>query len=235
MITAKQLPAKTGSLILLLLILAVSFSACKKEYYNDSGLQQGRFAGSSFEYLQSKPYFFDTLVTIVKLAGLESVLRDSTVTFFAPGDYSVKKTMDVINTERYQNFQDSLTLTEVPAEIWRKYLSRYIFRDKYMLKDVPRFLYAELDLYPGMNIESWEGYVMNMGVQFSDYNGTRDVGPRTLMLMDVGTLEHPANIVSIVASSDMQTNNGVVHVLNTDHVLGFDSQAFAALVKEYLK
>lgn len=235
MITAKLSPGKTGRLALLLLILAVSFSACKKEYYNDSGLQQGTFAGSSFEYLQSKPYYFDTIVTILQLSGLESVIRDSAVTFFAPTDYAVQKAMNVINSDRYANFQDSLKLTEVPAEVWKKFLSRYIFRDKYMLKDVPRFQFSQQELYPGMNLESWQGYVMNLGVVFSDYNGTRDVGPRTLVLTDVGNLAKPANIISTVASSDMQTRNGIVHVLTSNHVLGFDNGAFAAVVKEYLK
>lgn len=235
MITAKLSPGRTGCIALLLLILAVSFSACKKDYYNDSGLQQGKFAGSSFEYLQSKPYYFDTVVTIVQLAGLESVIRDSAVTFFAPTDYAVMQAMNVINFDRYQNFQDSLKLTEVPAAVWKKFLSRYIFRDKYLLKDVPRFQFSQQELYPGMNLESWQGYVMNLGVVFSDYNGTRDVGPRTLVLTDIGSLEKPTNIVATVASSDMQTRNGVVHVLNASHILGFDSFAFANLVKEYLK
>ncbi|SEW36676.1 fasciclin domain-containing protein [Chitinophaga arvensicola] len=232
---AQLLRGKTGILGLLVLLAAVSFSACKKDYYHDSGLQSGKYAGSSFEYLQSKPYFFDSIATIVQLAGLEKVLRDSSVTFFAPTDHTVKQVMDDINRSRYENFQDSVTLADVPGEVWQKYLSRYIFRDKYMLKDVPRFLYSQQDLYPGMNLESWQGYVMKLGVLFSDYNGTRDVGPRKLLLIDVGSLETPNNIVGNVASSDMQTRNGIVHVLDDEHSFGFDSRSFSRLVEEYLK
>ena len=235
MISNKILPGKKGGAALLLLMLVTVFSACKKDYYNDSGLQQGHYAGSSFEYLQSKPYFFDTLVTVIQLAGLENVLRDSAVTFFAPTDFSVQKVMNIINGSRHEAFKDSLKLSEVPGDVWKRYLSRYIFRDKYMLKDVPRFMLSQLDLYPGMNMESWQGYVMNLGVIFSDYNGTRDVGPRQLILMDVGSLEHPNNIIALVASSDMQTANGVVHVLNSDHTLGFNANDFVRLVNEYLK
>lgn len=235
MMTATQSLKRTGWLMGLLLLLAAGFSACKKDYYKDSGLQQGKFAGSSFEYLQTKPYYFDTLVTIVQLAGLESVLRDSSVTFFAPTDYSVKVAMNIINAERYNQFQDSLKLQEVPGEVWRKFLSRYIFRDKYMLKDVPRYDPDQRELYPGMNMESWQGYVMNLGVMFSDYNGTHDVGPRSLLLRDIGDLGNPQNVSAQIASSDMQTRNGIVHVLNSDHILGFNPFAFASLVKEYLK
>ena len=169
------------------------------------------------------------------LVWLENVLRDSAVTFFAPTDFSVQKVMNIINGSRHEAFKDSLKLAEVPADVWKRYLSRYIFRDKYMLKDVPRFMLSQLDLYPGMNMESWQGYVMNLGVIFSDYNGTRDVGPRQLILMDVGSLEHPNNIIALVASSDMQTANGVVHVLNSDHTLGFNANDFVRLVNEYLK
>lgn len=218
-----------------LLVLAVYCGACKKDYYQDSGLQIGKYEGSSLAYLQSKPYFFDTLVTVIKLAGLERVLQDSAVTFFAPTDYSVKKAMNIVHAQRYSQFKDSLKLEQVPPEVWRRFLSRYIFRDKYMLKDIPRLAFEQKELYPGMNLESWQGYIMCLGVNFSDYNGTRDVGPRTLVLGDMGDLGNPRFLFGTVASSDMRTNNGVVHVMNADHAFGFSSFDFANMVDEYLK
>ncbi|CAL1519832.1 fasciclin domain-containing protein [Chitinophaga sp. MM2321] len=222
-------------LLLLLLALAVWLTACKKDYYNDTGLQKGVFPGSSYEFLQSQPYFFDTVATVIQLAGLENVLRDSTITFFAPTDYSVQMAMAIVNSDRHANFKDSLQLADIPSEVWRKYLSRYIFRDKFMLKDIPRFMSSQPEVYPGMNMESWQGYIMNLGVLFSDYNGTRDVGPRQVMIADMGSLDNPVYNISLVATSDLQTKNGVIHVLDANHQLGFNPFDFAATVREYLQ
>lgn len=213
----------------------IGTAACKKDYYVDSGLQRGVYDGDTYEWLATNPFYFDTLVTVIKLAGLENVIRDSSVTFFAPTDLAIKRAMNDVHGWRYAAFKDSLRLDEVPAEVWRKYLSRYIFRDKYKLKDISRLAPDLPDLYPGMNMESWQGYIMNIGVIFSDYNGTKDVGPRKVVISDIRSLERPSYFVSYAATSDMQTRNAIVHVLNSEHYFGFDGNNFINTIKEYIQ
>jgi uncharacterized surface protein with fasciclin (FAS1) repeats len=218
-----------------LLLIAVVLLSCKKEYYRDSGLQKGVYPISSYEFLQTQPFFFDTLVQVIRLAGLENELRDSTVTFYAPTDHAIQKAMNFIHAIRYDDFKDTLRLDEVPGEVWRKYLSRYIIHDKYMLKDILRYDPLQKKLYGGMNIESLDGYIMHQGVVFSDYNGTKDVGPRTLKFSMIGDLSQPFWWESTVATSDLQTKNGIVHVLDDNHFFGFQSGDFVTTVLEYIK
>lgn len=218
-----------------LLLIALVLLSCQKDYYRDSGLQKGVYTISSYEFLQTQPFFFDTLVQVIKLAGLESELRDSTNTFYAPTDHAIQKAMNVIHAVRYNDFKDTLRLEEVPGEVWRKYLSRYIIRDKYMLKDITRYDPLQRKLYGGMNIESLDGYIMHQGVIFSDYSGTKDVGPRKLVFTSIGDLASPFYMESQVATSDLQTKNGIVHVLDDNHVWGFNASDFAETVQEYIK
>ena len=227
-------PNKILHHVLAILLLAGTFTACKKDYYKDSGLQKGVYSESALAFLQERPFFFDSLVTVIHLAGMDSVLEDSTITFFAPTNQAIAKAMNQINSERYSNFQDSLRLQDIPQEIWRKFLSHYIFREKYMLKDIARGDPSQLNVYPGMNLESWDGYIMNLGVVFSDYNGTKDVGPRQVTITDIGDLANPNNITSNVATSDLQTKNGIIHVLDDNHEFGFSVINFASVVSQYI-
>lgn len=216
-------------------VFTLSLASCSKDYYQDSGLQSGVYKGTSFEFLNEKPFFFDTLVNVIELAEMKPVISDSTVTFFAPTNNAIRKAMNALNANRYNDFKDSLKLSDVPAEVWRKFLSRYIIREKFMLKDIPRRDLSQPSVYPGMNIESFDGYIMNLGVEFSDYNGTKDVGPRKVMFSSVGELGAPDNITTGVATSDIQTSNGIIHILNEDHVFAFDVSSFVKTVEDYIE
>lgn len=216
-------------------MLAGLFSACQKDYYEDSGLQKGVFAESCLQFLEQDPFLFDSLTQVIHLAGMDGIFEDSSITFFAPTDHSIAKALNELNSERYDKFKDSLQLAEVPGEVWRKFLSRYIFRSHYMLKDIPRRDASELNVYPGMNIQSWDGYIMNLGVSFSSYSGTEDVGPRQVTITDIGDLADPANITAGVGTSDLQTKNGVIHVLNDSHSFAFSVSNFATVVHEYIQ
>lgn len=222
-------------LIGMVILLFGLLSACRKNYYEDSGVQKGIFSQSSLAFLEKQPFFFDSLVTIIHLAGMDAIYTDSTITFFAPTDHAIAKAMDMLNGERYGLFEDSLRLQDIPGEVWKKFLTRYTFKGKYMLKDVPRLDPVQMNVYPGMNLESWGGYIMNLGVKFTDYNETKDVGPRQLTITDIGDLAKPVNISSAVATSDLQTNNGIIHVLENEHEFGFSVLNFVNMVDLYIK
>ena len=228
-------PNKNLTYFLAILFFAATFAACKKDYYEDSGLQKGIYSESSLAFLQQRSFFFDSLVTVIQLAGMDPVLEDSSITFFAPTNHAIAKAMNQINKERNSNFKDSLRLQDIPQEIWRKFISHYTFREKYMLKDIARRDPSQLNVYSGMNLESWDGYIMNLGVVFSNYSSTKDVGPRKVTITDIGDLAKPNNVTSSIATSDLQTKNGIIHVLDDNHEFGFSVLKFAALVNQYIQ
>lgn len=218
--------------LLALLLLA----ACKKDdYFKDGGLQNGKLNVNTYEFLQSNPVYFDTVVAIVEAAGMKDMLSKENVTFFAPHNFSILKAMNMLNAVRYGLNQDSLHIADIPAEIWQQYLLRYTFRDRYLLKDIARRDSRMLQVYPGQYLESAGGYIMNLGVQFSDYSGTKDVGPRMVQITDVGDFANPVNITNNVGTSDIQTTNGVVHMLDGNHGFGFNMMAFVTTVQDYFQ
>ncbi len=208
------------SLILLL------FVSCKKdEYYFDGGKSNPDFKGTMLQYLQSKPVQFDTIVDIIKIAGLEKEFQEEELTFFAPSDLSVRSILKTTNNELYQTGKDTLkVLTDVQPQIWRKYLMMYMFKGANRLKD-----YYQLDInlkpvYPGQNYYSYSNVIFNIGVIFDDINGIKYAGYRHLTIGYITDLNRPADnwITADISSSDIKPTNGVVHTLNTNHTFGFD-------------
>ncbi|WP_300596160.1 hypothetical protein [Niabella sp.] len=206
---------KKNPLIVYLCVLLALAACNKKEYFKDTGLQSGVFKEDIYEFLQQRPFLFDSLVQVIDRAGMKSVLQNESVTFFAPPDRSLMLLMNAVNGNRYAQGKDSLRISDIPGDIWRKYLARYIFKGRYMMNDISRVDFARAALYPGQNIESYDGYIMNMGVVYGAYSGTQDVGPRTIWLSAIGDnlTDLAKALTEPVATSNLQPKNGVMHAL----------------------
>ncbi|WP_316794133.1 fasciclin domain-containing protein [Pedobacter frigoris] len=226
---------KNQWLLMLSIITCIVASSCKKEYFNGGSVQNGVFKVSSYEFLKTNPLYFDTVMLVIDKAGMKDVLDKENVTFFIPTDHAIKKTMDALNQVRYFQSKDSVFIKDIPQFIWKKFLSQYIIKDKYLLKDIARYDIAQPNVFPGQFMASYDGYVMNLGVQFSDYQGTKDVGPRMLIFRNIGDMGNPLGITASVATSDIQTTNGAIHVLNDTHVFAFSNQLFINAVQEYFQ
>lgn len=216
---------------LLLVIALTGFSSCKKDnYYLDSGLANPYFDGTVVDYLNAKPFYFDSVAAIVKLAGMEDIFTSDTVTFFAPTDYSIQNLIKATNSSLYSGGFDTIrTLQDVPPEIWRKYLSIYLFHGANQLKDYPQIDYSLLINFPGQTYYSWDNQPMNIGVIYNSDNGVKYVGYRQLSISYIPDAAAPtANwSTSLVASCNILTKNGVVHVLSANHaVFGFGAGKF---------
>ncbi|MCH5598274.1 hypothetical protein [Niabella ginsengisoli] len=64
------------------LLIAMVISSCnKQEYYRDTGLQSGVLKENAYEFLQERPFLFDSLVQVIDLAGMKDILQNEEVTF----------------------------------------------------------------------------------------------------------------------------------------------------------
>jgi len=208
----------------ILLITLVS-SCAKDDYYIDGGKANPVYNGTVLQYLQSNDKF-DTIAQIVKLAGLEDVFNKEDITFFAPTDEVVRRTIGLVNTslpnlgnrlnqDLYNQNKDTIkVLSDVPTEIWRKYLLKYVFKGKFKLKDYPQLDFNLRALFPGGYYYGYNSDLANIGVVFNSANGVKYTGYRQL---SISTLPDPSNPQQLntaaVATSDIQPTNGVVHVL----------------------
>jgi len=216
--------------------IAMIFNACKKDYYVDGGLAEAKYDGSIYDYLSSKPYLFDSVVQIIDLAGLKDVLSSDTVTFFCPTDQAIGDAMDALNDYRYGVVEDSVHIEDVSAEVWKKFLSMYILKGKYTAATFPRVDPDNIFSYPGINYVMLNGYVLNIGLIYNDYGGAEAVGARILNVTDI--TYNPSNYKEDpriqVMTSDIQPNNGVLHVLRNKHVFGFRGGEFTRVAEQYL-
>lgn len=241
----KRIQKNGGHYLLVLLLMAAAvLSSCQKskDYYLDSGQANPFFRGTVMDYLDSKPFYFDSTTLVIKLAGLDSVLSHDSVTFFAPMDRSIGRLVEATNAVLFSLQYDTIrTLQDVPGNIWRKYLTRYMFHGANQLKDYPQIDYDLLVNYPGQGYLSWDGTPMNIGVVYYNDNGVKYVGYRQLSIAYIPDLSDPLNnwLINYVASCNILTDNGVVHVLsdgnpqmgnqspnNANPFFGFDIDGF---------
>lgn len=198
-------------------------SACSKDdYYMDGGLADPVFEGSVLAYLDSKPYEFDSVAQVIRLAGLEETFNNDEFTFFAPRDENIKALIgnirigNSVNNQLYYLGRDTIqTLADVDSLIWRKYLLRYMFRGKNKLMDYPQIDFEGLAAFPGQNYYAYNNTVSKIGVVYNDAGGVKYMGYRQLYIAYIPNLSEPDSYSTVpIASSDIQPYNGVVHVLD---------------------
>ncbi|MGX5818880.1 fasciclin domain-containing protein [Chitinophaga lutea] len=208
---------------LALLCLVLLTQSCKKEYYVDGGVANPNYNGTIYDYLTEKTMYFDTLRRVVEHAGLKDMLNSDTVTFFAPSDEVLRQVLNDVNGRRFAAREDSVEFEDIDASVWREYLGRYIIKGKRLAGSFPRVSTSNINAFPGINYIMLDGYILNIGLEYTNYNGVEAVGPRVLYLIDVAA--DPTNYDNVpkvrVVSSDIQPKNGVVHVLSYSHIFGF--------------
>lgn len=219
---------KTARYSFILLLMTLLFACKKDQYYVDGGVSDPNFNGNMLQYLQAKTFYFDTLATVIKIAGLEQTFQQDDMTFFAPTDHAIKRILISTNKLLYQSGKDTiLQLTEVSPEIWRKFLMRYMFKGSNRLKDFPQLDINLLNLYPGQDYYSYNNTILNIGVIYDDVNGIKYGGYRHLAISYIQNLNNPllysSWIRNDIASSDIKPTNGVVHTLNDYATFGFNT------------
>ncbi|MGJ7033556.1 fasciclin domain-containing protein [Niabella hirudinis] len=243
-----QTHKKMKQLLILPVLIMIIFSACKKNsYYEDTGINDPRFNGTIMDYIKSDTLYFDTLVRVVKYAGLEESLSKDPLTFFAPPDPCFKKILDAVSEYQLRVGADSVTRFEqIKPEVWKQFLQMYLFPGNRGLKDYTQVDTLALDTYKGALFESVSNAPMNIGVIFNDaISGNPNSaggstvlkyqGYRQLMLSYVPDQARPYSfwINAVVSASDVAPTNGRVHRLRyMTHTFGFDPFSFIQAARE---
>ena len=216
---------------------AMIFAACKKKaYYFDSGTHNAKYEGTILEYIKEKPLYFDTLATVIELAEMEDVFQNENVTFFAPTSSSITKSYRALNEHFRVSGKDTVQMDQIKPIVWRETLSLYILKGSYVSKDFPQLDTMAFLSFPGQGFVSYGGRPMNVGVIYNDAGSIQYAGYRQLFYSFIPDFSTPKdNLIHIpVASSDIQPENGVIHVLNQKkHNFGFETARFIDLVNSY--
>ena len=205
-------------------------SSCTKEYYFDSGVHDAKFKGTTLDYLKSKPEYFDTLVRVIELAGMNDVFTNKEITFFAPPNGSISKSVKSLNRYLLRDGKDTVSdLKQIKKDVWQEMLSYYVFDGKYSLKDIPQLDTVDIEAYGGQSYESIGGKPMVLGVIYNNAGGVKYAGYRQLWISYIMDYSKPktARVNIPVSSSNIEPNNAFVHVLAFRyHTFGFSTDNF---------
>ncbi|GAA4181325.1 MULTISPECIES: fasciclin domain-containing protein [Sphingobacterium] len=223
-----------------LLALILSGFSCSKNYYDDSGIHQAKYDGNMLQYLQSKGKdersLFDTLLTVINLAGLENTIANEQITFFAPTDPSIGRAIRILNKTLFEAGQDTVTaLNEIDPRVWKKMLQGYMIKGNLGIVDFPQVDTMALNAFSGRLYQTLDDdLIVNIGTVFHDLKNDgvtiKYQGPRQLLFSYIPDMSRPKSFWKngYVATSNIEPTNGRLHVLRyIDHQFGFSFNNYA--------
>ena len=214
-------------LILLIFITSISLSSCVKNGYIDTGLVDGRHDGTIWEYLnmdnELNNYNWDSTVLVIEKAGLVDYFNDpnANITFFAPTSLSIMRYMyEDINPNYYVFEPRYEKIEQIPANICRELLMKYVIKGKYKVQDFKKGEPVQGRYYgkEGEFLTTEGGNEIWTCKWTKNYfkNGIELVDGETILLMSSKEYQYEITI----NSSDIEPNNGIVHSLTYGHVFG---------------
>lgn len=217
--------------LLIVVISAIFWVSCTdNSYLVDGGKSEAKFEGNIYEYLKSKPIHFDSLTKVIELADMQETFKKDTLTFFAPSNPCIIKTVAALNADLLSRGKPIVkNLNQIDPKVWKDFISLYMIKGKYLLKDIPQLDTLQLDIYRGQGYISYQGKAMNAGVVYFDAGGVKYAGYRQLYYSYINEFStQSGSMINVpVASSDIQPNNGTVHVLRyINHNFGFRTRDF---------
>ena len=198
-----------------IMVMVLCFCSCTKYNYINGGTANGIHDCTMWEYFHTNSYDWDSTVVMIEHAGLKS-LFDGTgeykqITFFGLTSNSILRYMLENNYER---------VTDIPVGKCQDIIQKLVAPKRIMLNDVPR----GNRIQSGGGIESafveYDGLVFDcirgslfLWTQRMAYNDIEDTGEIALY---IASRNQDGTRNERVASTDIQTTNGVVHSLNYD-------------------
>lgn len=209
--------------ILLIVVAAIVFVGCEKQdYLIDGGVHDtGAVDMTTYEYLQGNAVF-DTLLLLIDKAGLKETINGD-VTFFPPTDFSIKNYITQKHGDTIaQNAFVEWTMDDIPVQTLRDSLQMYIIPNKVNRADLTEdnqvfqtllgnqvgvALIPVDDVYSGI-VSTWPEYVF--------FTNIRGAG---LDASGAFPSEDEIDYRNVCQTSGIETNTGVIHVLENSHTM----------------
>ncbi|TKC03672.1 fasciclin domain-containing protein [Pedobacter frigoris] len=225
---------KIYSILFVLIIAGLFFSACKKnDYFVGGTIHNTKVNMSTYDFLKSNNRgLFDTLLLIVDKAGIKDQINKQGMTFFAPTDYAIRSYCEYrsILVQKVDPFKkwtvDSIIKYELPR-----------FTDSlniYMLPSVVSFAQSTENgkIYSTQktNAQAVVSYESTDDVNLG-YNSNSTVLPQVMYytylykpLAEPFVAKEIPNTTgarTLVQTSGVESTTGIVHVLSNSHRLFF--------------
>jgi hypothetical protein len=212
--------------------LFITMSACKKDdYINDGGTHNPKVDMTTYDYLASKDVF-DSLVYLIDRAGLKEMVN-SNVTFFAVTNYSVvdfMKARKILHEDLYQDENIPYTMDSIPLQVLKDSLLMYLFDGKIgraQMTTAGKFVTSKIPDLPDTQLQmkldrrnEYGAYVQYVDyVQLNRINSgldSKEADPNNIP-------DSRRDVVADIQTSGIETNTGVIHVMNGNHHMFFNT------------
>nr|WP_157247282.1 fasciclin domain-containing protein [Pedobacter panaciterrae] len=210
-------------------------AGCKREQgFYDANLVIDSTNLNSYEYLKSKPGQYDSVLYLIDKLGIKEELSTGAVTLFAPSNESFRTAIKNLNDARAATGKSAIYLKDIVAGQVGKLttkdkkkaaadsahldtmVSRYIVKD---LKFVSDFALGD-----GQGLLSIRGnYPMHGQRIYADAQGYQNGGSEVIEFSNTKRSIFVDKWEKTTTTSvNIKTKNGVVHLLNPNHIFGFE-------------
>lgn len=205
--------------IVLFLLVGLLSQACDKE--QDYGVIEtpgAVFNGTTLDYIDSHKGTFDSLYKVMnRLGDLNDKLAGANITLFAPTNNSFKLAFYNLNKIRTERNQAPLYIKDVDSAQLDTLMSRYIIKGVFTTDTVS-------SVTDGVKLPTVKyDYVMRARYGKENASGFVEGGPQFLVFSDPkGSNFIDYWINTTTDAVNIKTDNGIVHVLSSNHDFGFN-------------
>lgn len=201
-----------------LVILAGSLMGCQEDYYFDGGLSDGKLNVTTYDFLLEKQRYFDTLLWVIDENNLKDQVNAENSTFFAPQNGAFKLFFDKLELDPVPK-----SLEELPASVKDTLgllLKKYMISEEVMRKDIP--------VAGKLESVNANGEPVSVFFLSNPRGGIPGFGPKdvvygaTVKVPNINTgVPEEQERVSVMSTTDLESTNGVVHVVAVSFTFGF--------------
>lgn len=198
--------------IIYILILFLVSSCNTKYNVIDTGIANGYYDGTMYEYFHSNSYDWDSTILMIDRAGLTDLFEGhregyEKITFFGPTNHSIRLWM-------LQNNYNSVD--KIPTEVCYQMIMRSVVKGVYMRDDIARGKTAN-DI-PGQGGQIMTGGIGNRFWIYSLQEDYYRVPESGAVLLFIESLSSRLKID--IASTNIETQTGIVHSLHYSYQMG---------------
>lgn len=209
-----------------LLLFILHLCSCTQYNYIDGGQANGVHDCSMWDYFKKQPRDWDSVMLMIDHAGMRDIFEGKgeykQITFFGLTNYSIRRSMMDHNKNLDKNDPDYWnSISDIPVGKCRDILQRLVIPQRLMLVNIPRgFRLRKLQegvstwqKVDGITLKAMRGSLF-IWTQREDYHEVPNTGEISLWIAS-DNQKNTSN--QRIASTDIQTNNGVVMAMNNDY------------------
>lgn len=216
-------------------MIAISFVSCDTEQeVIDTGISDPVFNGSTMQYLRSNEFNWGITVDMIEKAELVEIFEGSKdtihyngevidgleeFTFLAFTSNSCRHYLYPLHDQNLEELPDSKILTILDRDQCRELILKHIINERFLKEDVA-FRLVELGPINAIGQTGYTEYNAIAGNNLWFYNEQNDyAGVPNAGAIHMYIYSNGKKVNVPIATSNIQTDNGVVHALDYNYIL----------------